>query len=80
MLFTTSTFILFFLPVVLTGYYWLGRRSGSTAALWLLLASLAFYAHWMPLLTLLLMGSITLNFLLGGRIASHARAGAPSRR
>lgn len=80
MLFTTTSFILLFLPLVLAGYYGLGRLGqGNKAVLWLLLASLAFYAHWMPWLTLLLLVSIASNFLLGGRIAHHARQGRPSR-
>lgn len=81
MLFTTTSFILLFLPLVLAGYYGLGRWGhGNKAVLWLLIASLGFYAHWMPTLTLLLLASIACNFLLGGRIAQHAIAGHPSRR
>jgi alginate O-acetyltransferase complex protein AlgI len=75
MLFTTTTFVLFFLPLTLGGFYLLGQLSSRAAVSWLLLASLAFYAHWMPSLTLLLVGSIAVNFVLGRRIALRPKNG-----
>ena len=50
MLFTTTPFIFLFLPLALIGFYWAGRYSARAAVVWLLVASLAFYAHWMPML------------------------------
>jgi D-alanyl-lipoteichoic acid acyltransferase DltB (MBOAT superfamily) len=44
MLFNSYPFILLFLPAVLAGYFWLGRRSNLAPVIWLALASLAFYA------------------------------------
>src|SRR5712692_9455549 len=44
MLFNSWLFILVFLPVVLTGYFVLGRSSNVAAVIWLALASLAFYS------------------------------------
>ena len=78
MLFTTTTFALIYLPLVLVGYYLLGRRSGSAAALWLLLASLFFYGWWMPEFTALLVLSIAVNFRVGLQIQRALKA--PGRR
>lgn len=69
MLFTTATFAFVFLPLVLAGYYLLGRRSPTWAAAWLLAASVFFYGYWMPVFTLLLLASIAGNFAFGKRIA-----------
>lgn len=77
MLFTTATFALVYLPLVLAGYYLLGRRSPTWAAAWLLGASVFFYGYWMPAFTLLLLGSIAGNFWFGKRIA-HTAAGSRS--
>ena len=68
MLFTASTFAFLFLPVVLAGYYALGRVSERGAAAWLCAASVFFYGYWMPEFTLLLIGSIGANFAFGTRI------------
>jgi alginate O-acetyltransferase complex protein AlgI len=65
MLFTTGTFLLFFLPITWAGFFLLGRQWPSIAAAWLFLASLFFYAYWMPIFTLLLGASIAINFLFG---------------
>ncbi len=75
MLFTTAPFLLLFLPITLLGFYLLGRRSQQAAAAWLFLASVFFYGYWMPVATLLLLGSIAGNFVLGLRIVDLARQG-----
>ncbi|MFM9437809.1 hypothetical protein ACFDR9_004899 [Janthinobacterium sp. CG_23.3] len=46
MLFNSDAFLFRYLPVVLAGYFWLGRRRASWAAAWLALASLFFYGYW----------------------------------
>jgi alginate O-acetyltransferase complex protein AlgI len=69
MLFTTSTFVVLFLPIVLFGFFTIGRWSPSWAAAWLLGASLFFYGYWMPEFTLLLVASIAVNFRVGQGIA-----------
>ncbi|MBK9234555.1 MAG: MBOAT family protein [Rhodoferax sp.] len=74
MLFTTGAFLLAFLPITLAVYFLLGRRSHAAAAAWLLLASLFFYGHWMPALTLLLVASMVVNFWAGGRIVGALQA------
>lgn len=74
MLFTSALFAWVYLPVVLAGFFAIGRFSEGGAALWLFLASLAFYAAWMPEFTLLLLASICFNFVVGRRIgASRSR-------
>lgn len=76
MLFTTTTFILLFLPVALLGFYLLGRRSPAAAATWLLMGSLLFYSHWHPTDTVILVCSIAVNFAIGRRISTggiHAK-------
>src|SRR3546814_17467257 len=69
--------ILGFLPVVLAVYYslgGLGKFNGAVA--WLLLASLFFYGWWNPTYLLLIMGSMTFNYVMGGLIAGHAARGS----
>ncbi|HVR51199.1 MAG TPA: MBOAT family O-acyltransferase [Pseudorhodoferax sp.] len=78
MLFTTATFAFLYLPIVLVGFFVWGRRSPAAAALWLFAASVFFYGYWMPVFTLLLLGSIATNFLIGQRIL-HAEAQAARR-
>jgi alginate O-acetyltransferase complex protein AlgI len=76
MLFTTTTFVLLFLPAALIGFYLLGNRSPTAAATWLLLASLLFYSHWHPVDTIILVCSIAVNFAIGRRISAggnHAK-------
>ena len=80
MLFTTATFVFLYLPTVLLGYFLLGRRSGTLAAAWLFTASVFFYGDWMPAFTLLLVGSIAVNFAVGGRIGQALAGVAPGHR
>lgn len=65
MLFTTAAFSLLFLPLVLIGFFSIGRHSHAGAATWLLAASVFFYGYWMPEFTLLLLASIAVNFWIG---------------
>lgn len=75
-LFTTAAFICLFLPIVLAGFFALGRFSHNAAALWLFVASVFFYGYWMPEFTFLLLASVVVNFLIGKRISSLAGLGA----
>jgi len=70
MLFTSPEFALLYLPIVLAGFFLLGSRSQNAGAGWLLLASLFFYAYWMPGFVFLLLGSICWNYWIGTRIAT----------
>ncbi|MBR0726526.1 MBOAT family O-acyltransferase [Bradyrhizobium manausense] len=78
MLFNSYPFILLFLPVVLAGYFALGRRSNLTPVIWLALASIVFYAigNWQFVALLLL--SIAFNYGVG-HLLIVAKLG-PSRR
>ena len=73
-LFTTTTFICLFLPIVLAGFFAFARFSHAAAALWLFVASVFFYGYWMPAFTFLLLASVVGNFLIGGMISSLADA------
>jgi alginate O-acetyltransferase complex protein AlgI len=75
MLFNSYIFLLVFLPLTVSGYCLLNARFGKWAALnFLTLASLVFYSYWNPPYTLLILGSIVVNFLLG-RLLYRAAAG-----
>ncbi len=74
MLFNSRLFILVFLPLVLAGFFVLGRYGRRAALFWLLAASLFFYAWWKPACLLLLLVSIAVNFCLGGVLAKPARS------
>lgn len=65
MLFNSYPFILLFLPAVLAGYFWLGRRGNLAPVIWLALASLAFYAIGNWRFVALLLASIAFNYGVG---------------
>lgn len=65
MLFNSYPFILLFLPIVLAGYFRLGRRSNLAPVIWLALASITFYAIGSWQFLALLLVSIAFNFGVG---------------
>lgn len=65
MLFSSTTFIYLFLPAVLFFYYVVFRRSRRLQNVFLLLASLFFYAWGEPWFVLIMMLSIAVNWFLG---------------
>ncbi len=66
MLFNSYSFIFFFLPAALIGFYLLGTTGHSRRALtWLVFASLFFYGWWNPVYLLLLSASIGFNYQAG---------------
>jgi D-alanyl-lipoteichoic acid acyltransferase DltB (MBOAT superfamily) len=68
-LFNSSAFLLFFLPIVLTGFFALaGTNRHRVAGIWLTGASLFFYGWWNAHYLLLLIASILFNYMLGGRL------------
>jgi len=74
MLFNSYVFLLLFLPIVLAVFFALGpQRNGVPAKLWLLAASLFFYAWWNPPYILLLLASIGLNYAVGGQIIAAVK-------
>jgi alginate O-acetyltransferase complex protein AlgI len=75
-LFNSHLFILLFLPLVWLGFWCLTRWASVRAgALWLTLASYAFYGHWNLAYLPLLAGSVAANFLLGLAITRAPRQG-----
>ena len=85
MLFNSYEFLLVFLPVCLSGYYWASRlASQRTAIAWLALCSLFFYGWWNPAYLGLMIASILFNYGAGlllagqlffGQIVEEARLG-----
>ena len=72
MLFNSYEFVFLFLPIVLLVFFQLGRYSTQLLpTLWLVAASLAFYAYWRSAYLSLLLASITANYLAGLAIARH---------
>ncbi|CDG83285.1 MBOAT family O-acyltransferase [Janthinobacterium agaricidamnosum] len=70
MLFNSFGFLFFYLPLVLAGYFWLGRYNPRRAVAWLALASLFFYAYWDARYLPLLLTSISINYGCGRMLAS----------
>jgi D-alanyl-lipoteichoic acid acyltransferase DltB (MBOAT superfamily) len=69
MLFNSYEFLLVFLPVTLTLYFTLNKRSASSAGKVILLScSWFFYAWWNPIYLPLLLGSTLCNYLIAERI------------
>ncbi|MEJ1298621.1 MAG: MBOAT family O-acyltransferase [Candidatus Sedimenticola sp. (ex Thyasira tokunagai)] len=63
MLFNSSLFLFVFLPLVLAGFFLIGRGLGRLASMaWLLMASVVFYASWEPAYLWLLLASLFFNF------------------
>ncbi len=77
MLFNSYQFIFLFLPLVLAGYFVLGRLGNLAPVVWLVLASLVFYSvsNWQ--FVLLLLGSIAFNYLIGLLLISKRLAPTP---
>lgn len=64
MVFSSITFLIYFLPVVILGYYFLGF-SRRLQNFWLLIMSLVFYAWGEPVFVFILIGSICVNWIFG---------------
>lgn len=74
MLFNSPEFIFGFLPITLLGFFWIGRTGHVRLAVaWLVAASLFYYAWWNPPYLALLLASVCVNFLLGGRVSRFRR-------
>lgn len=71
MLFTSLIFIVCYLPAVLILYYTVLRKHRKLQNMFLLLASLGFYAWGEPKFVFLLMLSIVVNWLFGLDVARH---------
>ncbi len=79
--FTSYVFLLAFLPIVIGGYYLLTRIfSGQRPALiWLIVASLVFYAYQGSGFLIVLLGSVVFNFLVAWWMSTRV-AGSGGRR
>ncbi len=77
MLFNSLTFLFAYLPVVVAGFFAfaaMGKR--DAAALWLGIASLAFYGFTDPVYLLpIIVGSMAFNFFAGARLAQRPDRG-----
>jgi alginate O-acetyltransferase complex protein AlgI len=65
MLFNSYPFIFLFLPAVLLGYFATGRYGNRGPVIWLVLASVAFYAFGNWRFVSLLLASIASNYRIG---------------
>ena len=77
MLFSSSVFLFAFLPIVLLCYYGPLRSARRGQNLFLLAASLFFYAFGEPTFVLVMLASILVNWLLGlwaGRCRARGRS------
>ena len=72
MVFSSVVFLCIFLPVVLAGYYLLPKKARN---IWLLVASLGFYACGGPKHLIYLISSVLINFLFGIIIAKTSKSG-----
>ena len=69
MLFSTFSFVAIFLPLVVLGFFSCHKYLGNNAPkIFLLFASLFFYASWNPIYLPLLLGSILCNFIISNKI------------
>ena len=78
MLFSSSVFLFLFLPVVLLVYYLPLRRWRQGQNVFLLLASLGFYAWGEPWFVLVMLGSILANYGFGLWVDACKDLPAPS--
>ena len=65
MLFNSYAFIFVFFPLVMLGFFLIGKRNSRAAAGFLALASLVFYGWWSVKALPLLIGSICVNYWFG---------------
>lgn len=80
MLFNSLEFIFLFLPATLAGYYLLIRFGfREWIFLFLVIASLIFYAVWNPPYVLLLIASVGVNYGIGSWLTARRDAGAATR-
>ncbi|GAB6051314.1 MBOAT family protein [Magnetospira thiophila] len=81
MLFNSYEYLVFFLPLVLIGFFAISRRFGREwAIVWLVLASLFYYGWWNPLYLGLMLFSMGFNFAVGRAIGQLPDPRSLSRR
>ena len=72
MLFNSVAFLFVYLPIVVAGYFVIGRVNRTAAAGWLAIASFVFYGWWDWHYLPLLLASIGVNYLVGRQMAGAA--------
>lgn len=73
MLFNSYEFIFLYLPIVLIGYFVLGRSGNNKyTGIWLIISSIAFYGWWDYHYVPLLLFSILMNYFFGKLIEHKA--------
>ena len=68
MLFSTTTFIIIFLPIVIAIYYGLLRKTKTAKNVFLFIVSILFYAWGEPYFVLVMLLSIIVNWFFGGLV------------
>ncbi len=71
MLFSTTTFIIIFLPIVIAIYYGLLRKTKTLKNVFLFLVSILFYAWGEPYFVLIMLLSIIANWFFGGLVDKY---------
>ncbi len=79
MLFSTTTFIILFLPIVLFIYYILLQRTKKLKNVFLLIVSIVFYAWGEPYFVFVMMLSIVINWIFGLLIDKYREKKATSK-
>lgn len=75
MLFNSYLFIFIYLPLVTFFYYLISKKTNKkTSILYLIIVSLIFYGYYIPSYTLLIIFSITVNFIIAFYINSQAKS------
>jgi D-alanyl-lipoteichoic acid acyltransferase DltB (MBOAT superfamily) len=73
MIFSSSAFILVYLPIVFFVYFLLNKnRLIVVGKIWLVLASLFFYSYWSVAYLPLLIGSIAFNYVVGRLVSPYS--------
>jgi alginate O-acetyltransferase complex protein AlgI len=80
MLFNSLKFIFIFLPIAMLGFHLLGRYGRSPVIAWLGFMSLVFYAAWIKVYVLFLLGSILVNYLVAHAIGTAPEGSARRKR
>ena len=73
MLFNSFIFILVFLPLTLSGYFFINRYSNKAAQILLFVMSLVFYGYNNPYYVFIIVGSILVNYILARYIAKEEK-------
>ena len=79
MVFHSHSFIFIFIPIVVSGFYFLARKNNQWAIAWLILASLCFYGSWDYRYLPILLSSVFINYLACRWLLANNQAKHPWR-